>query len=106
VPIPPHALKDDLSIPIANVKVIERPPLCHPACPGLPWDRSVAKPRDLLCAYTPSKGPTSELANPPHPIRTNRAEAKLKARMRSPSKTEGHGFSRAENAAADEGFSP
>jgi hypothetical protein len=26
-------------------------------CPGLPW-------RDLQCAYTPSKGPTSELANP------------------------------------------
>jgi hypothetical protein len=22
--------------------------LCHPACPGVPWNRSVAKWRDLL----------------------------------------------------------
>ena len=40
---------------------------CHP-------DRSEAKWRDLLCAFTPNEGPTSELANPAQAVCSSRPE--------------------------------
>jgi hypothetical protein len=27
-----------LSIPLTNVQVSDRPLICHPACPGVPWE--------------------------------------------------------------------
>ena len=30
-----------------KLPILEMKMKCHPACPGLPWDRSVAKWRDL-----------------------------------------------------------
>jgi hypothetical protein len=35
-------------------EVIEFKQICHPACPGLPWNRSEAKWRDLLFLFCPS----------------------------------------------------
>src|ERR1700733_13202150 len=32
-----------------------RPLLCHPACPGPPWDRSEAQRKDLQCARRRSR---------------------------------------------------
>jgi hypothetical protein len=31
-------------------------PLCHPACPGVPWDRSAAEWRDLQFHSTRNQG--------------------------------------------------
>src|ERR1700723_2444133 len=36
---------------------------CHPACPGLPWDRSEAKWRDLL--FSPSAATPKETLHSP-----------------------------------------
>jgi hypothetical protein len=37
---------------------------CHPACPGLPWDRSVAQWRDLQYLSTTSSTVDTTTAHP------------------------------------------
>jgi hypothetical protein len=43
-----HVLKFIVSFVIRNRLPHLSKQKCHPACPGLPWDRSVAQRRDLL----------------------------------------------------------
>jgi hypothetical protein len=55
------------------------PFLCHPACPGMPWDRSVAERRDLQFSFpfTPMKGRLEGYGLQPvqNPSTTNPASA-------------------------------
>jgi hypothetical protein len=85
---------------------------CHPACPGLPWDRSEAEWRDLRF-----RGPFLEVFFEGHPMsETRNNTSRLTKKLALPISPKpswvlsgfvsGHGFSRAVKAANEEGFSP
>jgi hypothetical protein len=50
--------------PVSPQLLSVAPMKCHPARPGLPWDRSVAKWRDLLFRFTCHHPPAFSSTNP------------------------------------------